>query len=189
MTVSPDNFADLQETRRIRGGLCVGPTDAAATFPHGGTSLGLVTNLRFRVAPIRAEITAEELHGMTWDVIEGGERCVVAAMMHTYSDAVVAALFPGVTTALDSGKPRISRTTTTTTGSLGSARAVKLLFSPQDTETHPAFYLPHAVPLIEESFDLAYSLQLDWGMPLIFLALPDASGVLYKHEMLETLVV
>lgn len=189
MTVDPGFYGDPQQNRRIRGGLCVGPTDATIDFPHGGTPIGLVSNIRFQVSPLRAEITAEEFHGAVWDVLEGAERCVVAAVLSEWSDDVIDALFPGVTTDLASGKPRLTRTVTTTRGSLGSARSVKLLFSPQSTEDHPALYLPEAVPLASESFDLAYSLQLDWGLPVVFMALPDSTGVLYKHEMLETLTV
>ena len=179
----------IANIQRIRGKICSGPTDATAAYPHGGTALGLVGSVEWRIIPIRGEVTAEEYHGQTIEIIEGAENVLLAAVLREWDSDAIAALFPSTSTSTTSGKVSASRTYTTTRGALGSSRAVKLLFSPQATEEHPALLLYRAVPLITEQASMAYSLDREWQMPVIFQGLPDATGRIYQSALLEDLTL
>lgn len=181
--------ADVRNVQYIRGRLAKAPTDFTAAFPHGGTALGLFGKIELRIVPIRGEVTAEEYHGIPVEVIEGGERVVVGALLREYDADAISTLFPGTSTGTKTGKPVVARTFTTLRGGLGSARSVALVFSPEDTEARPALYLPRAVPLLAEQASLSYSISREWGVPVMFLALPDgsASGRIYQIGLLEDL--
>jgi len=174
---------------QVRGRLIQAPTDLDDGPAYGGTQLGLVGSLEWRLVPVRGEVTAEEYHGQTVEVIEGAENVIIAGVLREYDSDAIAALFPSVTTATTSGHPLISRTYTTQRGALASDRAIKLLFAPVAEEQWPGLLIYRALPLIQEQASMAYSLDREWQLPFVFQGLPDATGRIYQSGMLEDMTL
>ena len=179
--------ADLARIHKIRGSLIRDPTLASA-FPHGGTRLGIMGQIAWRLRPNRGDVTAQEYCGQVVEVIEGAHNLVVAATLRMYDSAAISALFPGAATG-GSGEQLVSHTMTTNVGGLGSARAIALLVAPGDPATQQALYIPRAVPLLEETLNASWSLEKEWGLTVVFQGLPDATGRCYQLGYLEDMTV
>lgn len=172
---------------RVSGQLVKDPTtdplsDAA---PHGGTLLGKHALTIARPQQRTFNVEAEEYGGEVVEVLYGRQSLVLGAVMRGYDADLVQALFRGNTAAgTVSQVPLVAYPGADLEGELGSDRAYKLLVSPNNPDSEPALYLPRAVPLLDE----AAKLQFEFGKELVFagmwLALRDASGVMYRFGRL-----
>lgn len=181
--------ANVRNVMFVHGRLAKDPTDLSAAFPHGGTALGLFGAIHLRLMPVRGEITAEEFHGQVYEVIEGATNVIIGATLREWDNDAVSALFPGTTLETASGFRSVALTETTQRGALGSSRAVKLIFSPTNKEHHLAVILYRAVPLLKESTEASLSRAREFGLPVMFLGLPDGSspGRIHQVNRLEDL--
>jgi len=174
---------------RVKCRLIKDPTDLSLAFPYGGTELGLTRRVVWRVQPIRGDITAEEYHGAVVETLQGAKNAIVTCVLSEYDPDAYSTLWEGVTTATASGHPLLVHTMTTQRGELGSDRAVSILIVPQATEEHPALYFPRAIPLIDESADIAHQLPEEWGVPCVYRAIPDATGRVFIEGVLEDITL
>lgn len=141
---------------RVPGRLCYlasGDTwDWTAAFPHGGTSLGLVQAVELRERESQTPVQVEDW-GVSVEVIdwlEAGVSLRLFASLRGANDDALAVVYRNTTTGAVSGRKVVLHPGTRVDGVLRSAaRAVQLLFSPDDPE-HPAVYFPRALPIMTE---------------------------------------
>ena len=61
-------------------------------------------------------------------------------------------------------------------GTLKSASAFKLLFTPDDPERHPWVYFPNAIAMVEESADIKLENADEMTYPAVFYATRDSTA-------------
>ncbi len=174
----------------VSGRLCHSPTDLAAPFPHGGTALGVVRDVKFRLLGRTRPIRAEEWGGLAVDYLGTDQGAVLGFILRSWDNDALQAVFAD-TAAGGSGK-RVVRGRATTEGCRAggklSARARKLLFSPDDSHD-PGFLVSKAIPLPEENAELRFLLPEEIGIPVLWHCIPDGSGNLYQLGRLEDLTL
>lgn len=172
--------ADLGKViRGMTGRLCSGPTNLTLDFPHGGTALGEVRDMEFRWGIRTRLVTAEEYGGQVVEGIYAGETDVLACVLRTWDDDALAAVFP-YSAAGNTGHRAIKadvKTDVVRAGSLATARAAKICFSPDSPDQHRFIVLHRAMPLVDESARLQLRLDEEIGIAVVFRGLPDASGL------------
>lgn len=176
---------------RAFGRLCKAPTTDPPTdaFPHGGTALGMSAEVIFRPQKAYAEVEAEEYGSEPVEVIEGRESAILGAILRGYDDDAISTIFPNTAVGALSGRRVATYPGTVRSGALGSDRAVAILFSPADVEGTPAIYLPRAVPLVDESARLTYALKREHVVAVLFRAMRDTNGIVYRYGLLEDIAL
>ncbi len=160
------------ETIRIAGRLVAGVTAPTGAFPHGGTSLGLVTEAAFRVLPLNYFIRAEEFAGEIAEIVEGAEDVWFACLTQGANAAMLAELFGGATEYPNSGKPA---------NRLASGRATSILYSPRDDSAFGGIVLFNAIPMWDPDSRVPLNIQEDFGFPIFFRGIrDDSSGKVYE---------
>lgn len=186
-TGHPRNYLQLS------GRLVKDPTSLAAAFPHGGTALGDARLLRFELGPGYDAIRAEEFGGVAVEFLHRTPEAVLATVLREYDSDAIGAIFPQVATGATTGKAVISGKAFgaghVSPGALASARAFKLLVSPVDREFHPALVIYNAIPLIDVAAALQFELSQEFGLAVVFRAVPNSSGQLYSLGMMDDLVL
>lgn len=141
---------------RVPGRLCYrGPGDDwdfSAAFPHGGTSLGDVQAVELREresnTPLRAEDWGVSVEVLDW--LEAGIGVRLFASLRGANDDAISVVYRNTITGAVSGKKVALHPGTRVEGALrGAARAVQIVFSPDDPE-HPGVYFPRALPILTE---------------------------------------
>lgn len=173
--------ADLARAIRNPGRLCLAPTDLSADFPHGGTALGLVRDVRLGWGVSTVAVRAEEWGGEEVGRIWTGGTAVLALVLEQWDEDALARVFPRAvrppTASPTNGLQGLFRLEGAKTGyGLGVVPAIeKLLFSPLDPR-HPAVLFRRPIPDLEVQAQLVLSLQEDAVFPLVFTATRDDSG-------------
>jgi hypothetical protein len=135
------------------------------------------------------QIYAEEF-GTVCETILTGSQYILAATLRTDDDDATATAFPNTATGSSSQKKIIKEDPDTTYyGTLGSARAIKILATPNNPLTHPAVLFLNAVPLPDEQAQMDLDFKAEFLKPIIFRALPSDSGIPIQIGLLEDLVL
>jgi hypothetical protein len=182
-------LANSGDVLRVGGRLCSGPTDLSAAFPHGGTALGMVSEVLFRPNLKRAEITAEEFGGEPVEVVVTSETCVFGCLLRGIDSDAWNLAFEDTTVGSGSGKPVVDYPGSTRAGALGSSRSAKILWSPDDIQSDPAILLYKAIPILDETAELALSISQEMVVRVVFQGIRDGSGNVYQIGRLEDLTV
>ena len=74
-------------------------------------------------------------------------------------------------------------------GSLGSARSMKLLLAPTDADRDPWLVIYRAIPLVDESADLSFAIGTELGIAVVFYGIPDASDRVYAYHRREDITL
>lgn len=174
----------------LPGKLIKNPTQiAGGTFPYGGTELGLIRNARWQPGLTYDRAIAEEW-GTTVAAFIEEERSIVACVLRSWDDALLATLFPNTQTDrygqvgilgrfLGSGVARSGFDITT--------RSFGLLFAPMAASRQRHLYLHNAYALVEESMELQLSIGREAGFALMFEALPDSQGRSFTFDFPENI--
>ena len=169
---------DVRRALKVSGRICWDPTSLSGTYPFGGTALGLVRGVALRVRETNHVIRAEEFGGVAVDAIYAGEEYVLAAVLSSWDVDAVAQSFLDHATGATTARPVIqSRVATDAvrSGALVSDRAGILYFAP-DSDQHPGVLFRKALPMRQESAEWAFNLASEFGIPHIWLAVPDDDG-------------
>ena len=172
-------ITSIQNVIRVAGKLCYNPTDLSLPFPHGGVALGIIKSILIKPYKTYHKITAEEFGSETVDYIDGGESWVLGAILRSYDKNALRVLFPSSSEGSQTQETIIKHPADNATiraGQLMSTKAVKLLFSPDDTEKHPFAIFYNAIPLIEEASEINLQLDMDWSIGVLFSAIRNSSG-------------
>lgn len=183
---------DPRKVLRAPGEICFGPTSTSTAFPHGGTSLGSVRGISFRPNMRSRPVIAEEFFGRPVDHIYAGDAAILVVILRSWDADAVGTLFPGGGTGTTTSRATWEvQSSISPVGALRSSQARAVMFSPRDTDEHPVFYMPRAIPLVEETADLRASLTEEMGLPLVFHAIPggDETGRVFWAGMLRDLTL
>ncbi len=170
------DIVGIDRSLRVPGRLCADPT-AIGTFPHGGKDLGEARRISFfpGQAPSRP-IIGEEYGGEPLDYIVRHQAPYMMCLMRGFPSNMMELAFPAGAGSGSSSTVSYPGAAAADQGYLGSTRAVKLLFSPQDTTNHLAVVLYEAVPLFEESTQMQMMVTEELGLAVVFRALRTAAG-------------
>ena len=180
---------DVTRAMRVKGRLCIDPTDFSTAWPHGGTGLGMVRDVAVRNGRMTEQITAEEFGVEVIDVIDLGESWVLAATLREWDADALAKVFPAGKAGATTTERVVEYPKSYRAGTLLSSSTVKLLFTPDDQTIHPAVLFYRALPLVEETAELSFQLGLDLVVPVMFVAIRDASANMVQVGLLEDLTV
>lgn len=178
---------NLQNVTFLSGRLVSNPTTLVGSFPFGGTALGLARDIVVMPTTLSYQVKAEEFGNVTVDVVDGGRSWVLGANLRGYDTDALVTVFPGTNTGSSSGLFGIRETSTGAGrgGRLHSADSIVLLHVPDDTDRHRATLLYRAVPLVDEAAELNLQLANEFMIAVMFIAIPDTSGNVFAHELLE----
>lgn len=171
--------ANPRNIRRFRGRLAWNPTDLTTAFPHGGTELGEIRDSIFTFGIQSEEIRAEEWSNVPVEYVYDGSHGALAAVLRSFDDDAISAIFPDTPTGATTGKQiirgAVSGSGVTLGGKLLSDLSGILAVSPHSPETEEFLVLYNAIPLVDARAQLQYSAGTDVGMAVVFRAAPDAS--------------
>ena len=174
---------DPRTIRNVIGRLIKDPTDLTLTDGiFGGTQLGLVKQKVIRVVTRTKVIRAQEFGSIPVETIRGAHEIALLCELRGWDSDAISAIFPDVTTATASGRPRINFPGSTRAGAKGTDDAFSLLFAPRNTEEHPALILYKAIPMLAESMELRMGRQ-ELSMPVVFMATRDPDSPAKMAEM------
>lgn len=179
---------DARTILRIPGRLSYGATDLTTAWPHGGTGLGSIRSVHLLRQSAAYPVTIEALGGEPVEYLEPGEVWGLGAVLRTWQDDVLSTLFPStsLSTGTTTQRKILGVPGTTKAGTWMSARAVKLVFTP-DGAGHaksatapdvraPFVVLYRAVPLVREQQEMALEHHTEWGIPVLFMGIRDSSA-------------
>lgn len=170
---------DLTKALRNRGRLCINPGNLAAEFPHGGTDLGLIRACSVRFGHTYTLIKAEEWGNEVVEGIDEGEAIALACLLRGADDNALNTVYPNTAVGATSKHRVIEGPGSNRAGALLSARSVVLCFSPDDPN-HEMVLLYKALPMLDETAELALSTTDEFETAAVFTGIRDGSGRLYK---------
>lgn len=163
------------------------PTNLSATYPYGGTEMGLSRAHDFRWGMRGHTERAEEWGGAPTKRIYTGDWAVLAAVLRSTDPDAIAAVFPSYVAGA-------SGAATVVPDVNGSARAGKevtgvlLLLTPKDSPTSQnSLLIYNALPQLDAAAALQLSRRTEGGVGVAFEAAPDSSGRLYGWGLLSDL--
>lgn len=173
------SVASSRRVMRIRGALCINPTDLTTSFPHGGTAIGLGHQLEFRFGMEYFIQRDASIGKAPTEVYYTGIAPMIGGFLRDYDKDALGRLFPNVGAA--GFGPRLVKfhvkgTGITRPGAALGANAVKLCFSPRADGTHPWILMYKAVPVPEIAGAMALSAGKEGSFPVVFIGLPDSDG-------------
>lgn len=166
---------------RAPGKLVKNPTNLNTAYPHGGTELGEVRQMVFRFGMESEKLVAEEWRRPV-SVIITDEIAIMAGILRSYDNDLLATLFPNTSTGTSSGAVVVNSFANAgnRAGYDMAAQSVKLLFSPQAVDHHPMILVYNAVPLPDNSANLRLAVGEEYGLAFMFLVTPDSRGWDYR---------
>jgi len=160
---------DVTKVQGATGRLVWNPSNLSSAFPHGGTALGLASEVR--LTPIQRSFvaTAEEYGGATVEEYDMGRDWVLSCLVRGFDADMLAVVFPSVSTGV------VTEALAQSKGAALSARSGVLVLSPRDP-THYGFVLRRALPRVRESARIPFSLHERASFAAIFRAIPSSGG-------------
>jgi hypothetical protein len=165
--------------RRVPGRLCFNTTDLSIAYPHGGTGLGVIKELKVKPSKSYYPIKAEELGNEIVDYIDGGESWIIGCLLRSFDKDAILKLFPSAEIGSQTQEALIKHPAVNTAiraGNLASTRGIKLLFSPDDTIRQPFVIFYNAIPLVDETAEMNLEVEIDWTIGMIFSGIRDSAG-------------
>ncbi len=135
----------------------------------GGTILGHVESIRLVPTTRSYQLTMEEYGGEGGDVVEFGHDWVCVALIRGWDQDALNTVFAS-TSGDRVTEPGI------TIGSMGSGRAVSLVYTPDDSSDE-GFTLNVAIPQIQASHELNFSILSPLTIGVVFTAIRNGSGL------------
>jgi len=177
-------ISNPRNIRRFRGRLVWNPTDLAATFPHGGTEIGVVRDLIFRFGIETEEIRAEEWGNVPTEYVYTGSSAFLAAILREFDNNALDAIFPDTPTGSATGdqtiRGAVSGSGVTFGGTLLSTQSGILAVSPESPETQEFLILYNAIPMPDEASRLQISAGDELGIAVVFRAVTDSTDRLWN---------
>ena len=183
-----------REIIRTPGVLVKDPTDISmgAAVPFGGTQLGLTRSIALDWNVRVADVTAEEFGGQVVEKLYAGESAAMAAVLRSYDSDALASVFPLTATGSATGEKVISYELLSAArpGYRLSTLASKILFvpaapalddsDPDPVDDQPWILLRNAIPQLVSTTRLNLSLRAEWGVGVVWAAMPQADGKVYQ---------
>ncbi len=157
-----------------KGALYAGPTSLTAAN-YGGTPLGLVRNLEFRLKARNKVNEAEEWGGAEADNIGLGKSAILGCTLRGFDPDALNKLFDNTTAGTSSGERRVDLQAAGAirAGYPGSSKSFKLLYAPDDADYGTFIVIFKAIPIVEESAVIALHLGEEAGIAAAFMGIPE----------------
>jgi hypothetical protein len=185
--------ADLAQVLQTPGRLCISPTSLSGSFPYGGTSLGSVREIRVARTSGYYDVSAEELGGQVVESVWSGENYALGCYLRQWDETALGTVFENTLTTGTSKhvavKHWMDASGGTEPGGLLSARSVKLLFVPDDTDRNRSVIFYRALPRLAEVTEILMNVRNRVEFPAVFLAIPDATSRVCRIDFLRDLAV
>lgn len=185
--------ANIGDVLKLPGRLCANPTDLSLAFPHGGTALGLTRAAEFRFGIQTSLVTAEEWGQQPVEAVYTGDVAVFGCVLREWDDDAIGAVFPNTGTGDISGNRtilgRVDGVGVNRAGYLFSSQSLVLLFSPRSVDRHPMVLIRKALPMPDETAMIQASLAQEFGIGVVFQAIPDATDRTYDIGKREDLTL
>lgn len=166
--------------------------DLSTAYPHGGTALGLLRDVQIRRTEGKFELIAEEFGQEVVDEVYMAESWVMAFALRGMDDDALGAVFPNTFTGTITKNKGIAYPgSSVAPGTLRSASAVRVLFTPDDTENHNAVYFPNAIPQVAEGIDIDFARASELMIACVFRGLraSNAQGALCQIARLKDITL
>jgi hypothetical protein len=170
------------------GRVVIGPTNLAAAYPYGGTEVGKTNQFALQSFGTQFRIESEGL-GEATDILEANKRFVAALFVRGWDDDAVEQFFSSSNYAAGgtSAHAVLSEPGTKVPGESAIARAVKLLYVPDDIIHVPSLLIYRGIPDWTEASELAFQRGSELGIPLTIDCLRDGNGNTLSIGMLADL--
>ena len=178
---------DATKIFRVPGRLCIDPTDLSTAFPHGGTAIGIASQIRVVTGIEEARVTAEELGGQAVEAILGKRDFVLGCLLRQWDNDAIGTLFGSDATTGSSGDKVINWPGTDRAGYQLSARSVKLCFTADRQTEHPSLLVYKAIPLVAEAEAMRLTVLAELVMPAVLLGIRDSSSRVAAMGLLSDL--
>lgn len=180
------SLGNVRNVLRVPGRLSIAPSSVSSgSYPWGGTALGVVDEVALVPNQSVYWIRAEEHGGLPAEGVRVSERWMLVATLRTYDADALGKLFPDKGTGTTTQHPTVG--SAMTVGSKVSARAVVLVFTPDDVDHHPMVVFHQAYPAVEEAARIALSAGTRWGIPTAWYAGLDANSkdvtIAMRHDV------
>lgn len=182
-------LASANNILRVPGRLIAAPTDLTIASPFGGTELGMASDIIFRPNQLRAEIRAEEYGAEIVDHVKTGQSPQLGMFIRGFDTDMIQELFEGSSESTKTGETLVDYPTDAAPGTLGTAKGIKLLYAPDNIEDHPGLLLYNAYALLEEVSEIRFSRKTEFGLPVLFYGVRDATNRVYQLGLMEDLVL
>lgn len=170
---------DASEILHQPGELIWAATDVSIASPMGGTSLGYTDDgVRLRDRQGRVVLKGEESGERILDVVYTDTEVILAVTLLQWNDTNLARAFPGGLTATGatSGEKVIQYPGTLVPGTkLSSGSGGVLVFAPLDLTNNKLLLARKAIPLQDETAELALRLKDSTKLRLLFYCIEDTA--------------
>lgn len=160
---------DVTKVQGTAGRLVWNPSNLSLAFPHGGTALGLASDVFLEAMQRSFVNTAEEYGGKAVEEYDLGRDWVASMTIRGFDADLLGVLFPNVVGG------EVIETLAESGGKALSARSGVLVLSPRDPLLY-GFVLRRALPRVRESGRMPWSIHNRSSFAAVFRAIPDASG-------------
>lgn len=166
--------------KRIPAELYWNPTNPdSTTASDWGTRLGNFDNLVFHIGRISGVIIDYVLGSEVEEVV-GIQTAKIGVLKRDFDKDAFALVFPEITSQTNATLEPLIVDSADIAGRRLSTYAGKLFLKPRDTDFNPAVYFFNAVVSIPNESEVPYDLVKNWGLPVIFRALPDSDRKKFK---------
>jgi len=161
---------------RAGGTIYLNPTSVTSPYGTSIKQLGVTHNVALSPIVRQFNITAEEYGGEVVEGVNMGRDWMLTCLVRGYDpDALAAAGFYNTSTGASTGKKVLSEPGGLAIGSLLTSKAVKLMFVPYNA-LHPGFIAYRALPNLQSSTRINYSVKRDWSYIATFRLVRDSSA-------------
>ena len=178
---------DATKILRVPGQLCINPTNLGIAFPHGGTAIGVASQMRILTGLEESRVTAEEFGGQAVEAVLGKRDFFISALLRQWDNDALAMLFGSDASAGASGDKVINWPGTDRGGYKLSSRSVKLCFTADRFTEQPSVLIYKAIPLYAEQEALRLTVLRELAMPVVFLGVRDGSSRVASMGLLSDL--
>lgn len=185
----------LENILNSPGRLCTDPTDLDLPYPHGGIELGVIRSVAVRPGFKSYNIVAEEFSGAVIESVYLGSSYVLSMIIRGIDDPSIKAMYPntfvGAKTGhrvIESADPRDD--SKFRGGRRLSDRAVTLFFSPDDDTEGRAVLMHKAMPMLDDTAELALATQTEYELAGVWHAIPVEAGKSpYTEGLIQDIVL
>lgn len=162
---------------RAPGKLVVNPTNLALDYPYGGVEVGKTRLAVLASFGSAVRIECEGLGGDASDVLERTNRYVFSCFLRGFDDDAVEKFFAyNYVQGAVSGHAVLREPGVRGAGKSTLARAVSLLYVPDDAVHNPSLLIYRGIPDWSDGAELAFQRGEELGIPLAIDCLRGATG-------------
>jgi len=169
---------DPAQIKYVPGRLAINPSDLTAVWPHGtGKGIGVVEAIELDLGISSVDVgPAEEWGDRAVDQIYLENNLRLSVVLREWDDDVLTTIFANTFAGASTSTKGIQGHGAVKPGTLVSARAVRLVFTPDDQVKHPGFLVQRALPQLDAAARLNFAANNEFGFLCLFLGIKGGNG-------------